>query len=260
MILYVDNVKATYKDFTNGYHPWEFQEMEYIVPQNYTTLTLTLAYNNGNKGVWFDDITLKYGRANSSCVSSYNIVQNGSFEYPGTLTAGTLPDYWEKSVGSDAVVERVSSNKDFTAFNGKQMMKIGTIRGNGFVNNTLAEPLKVGKTYTAYAFVKTENVRENEAGAFIKLEILNASQNKIGEKVSLPLKGTFNDWRVAFVSLSYEEAKAINADATQIRVAFSTQGQTNGAMYFDMIRLVDENSRFEYTYTSDGNYVSSKKI
>ena len=197
---------------------------------------------------------MRFAGAANALISPYNILQNDSFEYADST--GNWPDYWPKftdtTVPGTYDVSWINSTDTLQAFRENKMIRISNVPSWAVVANAILEPLQAGKTYTAYAAIKTENVLGN--GAVVNIDILNASGVYLNQKSSKALTGTSYDWTVVSVSLSESEAKEINSNASQIRVSVGTQGATSGTMYFDMVRLIDE--RAEDTYEYSGNYIT----
>jgi YD repeat-containing protein len=127
------------------------------------------------------------------------------------------------------------------------------VPGWAVVANGIYEPILTGKTYTAYGVIKTDGV--SGSGAVININILDAAGVYLNQKSSKALTGASYDWTVVSVSLSASEAKAISANAAQMRVSVGTRGATTVDMYFDMVRLIDERAETTYEYT--GNYITA---
>lgn len=240
--------------FEKSTHGWQFVEQIYIPQADFAFFGVYGKLEDQTGKAWFDDITVRFAAAGNALISPYNILQNDSFE--NLNSTGDWPDYWPKftdTAPGTYDVSWIESNQDVQAFREKKMIRISNVPGWAVVANAIFEPLQAGKTYTAYAAIKTENVTGN--GAVVNIDILNASGVYLSQKSSRALTGTSYDWTVVSVSLSESEAKEINANAAQIRVSVGTQGATSGTMYFDMVRLIDE--RVETTYQYTGNYVTA---
>ncbi|MHB8061749.1 MAG: hypothetical protein ACYDG2_03810 [Ruminiclostridium sp.] len=240
--------------FTKSTHDWELIEQVFIPEGDYDYFGIYGKLENQTGMVWFDDFTVRFAAAGNALISSYNILQNDSFEYADST--GNWPDYWPKFTDTVSGVYDVSwmeSTDVISAFRESKMIRISDVPSWAVVTNAIMEPLQTGKTYTAYAAIKTENVTGN--GAVVNIDILNASGVYLSQKASKAMTGTSNDWIIVAVSLSEAEAKTINPNAAQIRVSVGTQGATAGTMYFDMVRLIDE--RVEMTYEYTGNYITA---
>lgn len=240
--------------FTKSTHDWEFTEQIYVPQDDYAFFGVYGKLENQTGKAWFDDITVRFAGAANALISPYNILQNDSFEYPNSI--GDWPYYWPKftdtTVPGTYDVSWIDSTDALQAFRENKMIRISNVPSWAVVANAINEPLQTGKTYTAYAAIKTESVLGS--GAVVNIDILNASGVYLNQKSSIPLTGTSDDWMVVSVSLSESEAKAINSNASQIRVSVGTQGAVSGTMYFDMVRLIDERAEDTYEYT--GNYIT----
>ncbi len=255
-IKYSDNTEAWIPaPFTMSTHGWEFVEKVYTSEKDYDFFGVYGKLENQTGKVWFDDITVRFAAASNALISPYNILQNDSFEYANS--AGDWPDYWPKftdtAVPGTYDVSWIDSTNDLKAFRENKMIRISDVPSWAVVANAILEPIGTGKTYTAYAAIRTENVSGN--GAVVNIDILDASGVYLNQKSSKALTGTSHDWTVVSVSLSESEAKTIHPNAAQIRVSVGTQGATSGTLYFDMVRLIDERAETTYEYT--GNYVTA---
>ena len=241
--------------FTKSTHDWEFKEQIYIPEKDYDFFGVYGKLENQTGKVWFDDITVRFAAAANALISPYNILQNDSFEYADST--GNWPDYWPKftdtTVPGTYDVSWISSTEDLQAFRENKMIRISNVPSWAVVANAILEPIGSGKTYTAYAAIRTENVSGN--GAVVNIDILDANGVYLNQKSSKAITGTSYDWTVVSVSLSESEAKTISPNAAQIRVSVGTQGATSGIMFFDMVRLIDERAETTYEYT--GNYITA---
>jgi RHS repeat-associated protein len=241
--------------FTKSTHDWQFVENSYIAQKDYGIFGIYGKLENQSGQAWFDDLTVRYAAAGNALISRYNLLQNDSFEWPNSTL--DFPDFWQKfndtNIPGTYDISWIDSDANIEAYRDFKLIRISDVPSWATVVNTVNEPLQTGKAYTAYAAIKTENVAGN--GAVINIDILNSSGVYLSQKSSKALTGTTDKWTVVSVSLSYAEAKAINANASQIRVSVGTRGATSGKMYFDMVRLVDERVEVSYEYT--GNYVTA---
>ena len=200
-----------------------------------TTQSATIAYR-------YDDVG-NVTEATTPIGMGENLLPNTGFEN----WSGSLPVYWSK-IGTGGTISKDTANK----VNGSSAVKL--VPDWATVANVPMEPLKAGATYTASAVIKTEGV--TGSGALIKIDIYDANNNYLGHKLSRVVSGT-SDWTRVVVQLSTSEAKAMYANAAKILPSVGTLGATNGAMYFDAVRMSEPAAETTYRYTSDGNYVSS---
>ena len=135
------------------------------------------------------------------------------------------------------------------------MIRISNVPDWANAANSIREPIRTGKTYTASAVVKTENV--TGAGAIVKFELLLASGGYAGQKVSTKVITGIQDWTRIFVSMTAAEAWTINPNAVYLRVCVGTIGTASGTMYFDAVRLLEGDIETIYSYDLNDNYVTA---
>ncbi|MTI68158.1 MAG: hypothetical protein FH753_16380, partial [Firmicutes bacterium] len=135
------------------------------------------------------------------------------------------------------------------------MIEISDVSDESVITTYNEEPIKDNKTYTASAVIKTDNV--SGSGAILKFNILDSQGNDLGEKaIEKPIKDT-TDWRRVVLTISEEEAKALNENAAKLTVSVGTKGATNGTIYFDSVRFNEGNLKTEYGYDNNGNYIKN---
>lgn len=246
-------------NITTSSHDWQYVERTVAAPSDFTKIRVYGKVENFTGQAWFDDLGARLDGAPNAIVSDYNIVQNGSFETPNPVSNNTDfsngPDGWRiyKGTGTFDITWGASSDT-VPAYNGSHYVRFANPPDWASVANIPLEPLKQNTTYTASAVIKTDNVGGN--GALLKIDIYDSNGVFKTQKISRVLTGT-NDWTRVSVSLSDAEAKALNSNAAQIRPSVGTLGASTGTMYFDAVRMSEGGAETTYSYTSDGNYVTS---
>ncbi|MEJ8555001.1 RHS repeat domain-containing protein [Tepidibacter sp. Z1-5] len=112
--------------------------------------------------------------------------------------------------------------------------------------------MKDNATYTASAVIKTVNVTGD--GAVLKFDIYDSVDTYLGQKLSEKVTET-TDWKRVIVSITLDEAKLMYPNAAKLRVSIGAVASTNGDMYFDAVRMFEEDVKVEYDYGTAYNYV-----
>ncbi|HHW39441.1 MAG TPA: hypothetical protein GXX18_19860, partial [Bacillales bacterium] len=93
-------------------------------------------------------------------------------------------------------------------------------------------------------------------GGIIKFDLYDGSGNYLGEKVSKMITKS-EDWTRVLVVLTYDEAKRINAAASNIKLSIGTLAPTAGTLYFDAVNWLTKPVLTQLGYDSSKNYVTS---
>ncbi|TLM99320.1 hypothetical protein FDZ73_22025, partial [bacterium] len=257
-IDYTDGTNGWYgANFNTGIHDWEYTERIVAAAKGFKGLAVYGKLDSKTGQAWFDDFRVRLDGSPNALLSAYNLLQNGSFERADTdsnITWSGGADEWKIFNGSATNITWVNSNGALAAYNGAKMVQIANPTAMSLVGNVPLEPIKPGTTYTASAVIKTENV--TGSGAVLKIDVFDANDVYKGHKLSKVITGT-NDWTRVTVSLTESEARAIDVSAAKVRATVGTLGSSGGVMYFDAVRMSEGGVETTYSYTADGNYITT---
>ncbi|WP_105617929.1 DNRLRE domain-containing protein [Vallitalea okinawensis] len=242
-------------DFNKNDHDWEYTDRVAVAKYDFSRVIMygKLQNQQGAK-VWFDDFNVKfYGSANA-LMSSFNLAENSSFEYD--RDSSNWPDGWPiNAPGNESKITWHPTSEYEYGFNGNYMIKISDVTNSAVVSNITPEPIKSGKTYTASAVFKAENV--TGSGAILQFNILDSADNVLATKVSEePITGT-TGWTREVLSISETEAKTLHQDAVKLSVSVGTLGATSGSIYVDYVRFNEGSKEVQYSYENGQNYINS---
>ncbi|OGO79550.1 MAG: hypothetical protein A2Y23_09805, partial [Clostridiales bacterium GWB2_37_7] len=245
-------------NFNKANGPWHYREAVAKAPNDFEKLEIYGILANQIGSAYFDAIQVRLDGAPNALMSAYNIAQNGNFELEDKQTP-SLAEYWVPIHSTQTPgtydISWIESTDDLKSFSGEQMIRISNVPDWANAANSIREPIRAGKTYTASAVVKTENV--TGAGAIVKFELLLASGGYAGQKISTKVLTGTQDWTRIFVSMTAAEAWTINPNTVFLRVCVGTIGATGGIMYFDAVRLLEGDIETIYSYDLNDNYVTA---
>lgn len=239
--------------FSKSDHGWEFAERTISIPADFEDIGVYVKYMNQSGQAWFDDVKVRTVGISNALVSSYNIAENGSFEYD--LDATLNPDGWEKVLGAGKTATMGYSSSIEEAYVGTHAVSVKDSSGLAVYASVQKEPIRAGFTYTASAMIKTSDV--SSGGGMLKFVIYDASGNALTEKASKTISGT-KDWTRVVLQLSESEAKELNANAAKLQLAVGTNAATTGTVYIDGVRLQTGAIASQMAYDASGNYLTSE--
>ena len=270
LVLQFNNEDGTFNqyalDFAKSDHDWQYLKMVALAPKKFNNITIMCKLENQTGKVWFDDIRVRLAGAPNAIISAYNITQNGSFEMDNNQD--NIPEEWNKFAGITGdlnIIERLTMDSFTVTVDGQQqsekimpfsddyMIKISDTSSWVTLATKQSEPIKADTVYTASAVIRAREA--SGSGAVIKFDILNSAGAYLTQKVSKALSGSA-DWQRVVVTLTLDEAIALNSQASRFRIAIGTLGATAGSMYFDAVRVSEGNELVSFTYDTGKNYVN----
>lgn len=258
LVLRVENTDGTisyfYNIYNKGTHDWEYKSKEVVLTKDFKRFNIYGQLNKLTGTAWFDDIELNITSSDNAQMSSYNLADNGSFEKTGS--SGNVIDWFPHSKNTGTVY-RVSSEQNEPVYLGDYAYRISNASAstNSIIHDHF-ELIKPGKSYTLSAMVKTDNV--TAGGAKLVFQIYDSSNAFLTAKYSEKTVTNTTDWQRIYVTISEKEAKALNANAYQLRGLLHTQKGTTGKVYFDAVKFEENSLLSSVTYDTKGNYVTSE--
>lgn len=241
--------------FTKSTHNWEYKEKIVVLPKDFKRFNIYGQFGTQTGTVWYDDIDATIINADNAQMSSYNLVENSSFE---TTDSSGIVMGWVPYSGNTGTVARVSTQQSEPVYTGEYAYRITNSSGQNSIISLFSEPLKTGKSYTLSAMVKADGV--TSGGGKIAFQIRDANDTYLTLKTSSTTVTGTGDWQRIAVTISDTEAKALNANAILIRPVIYTVAGTNtaGKIYFDAVKFEENNQMSSAVYDTNGNFVNSE--
>lgn len=250
-------------DYNKTGSDWEYKETEIRPPKDFSHIAIYAKFENQTGKAWFDDFKIRLNGSPHAFMSAYNIAENGSFELDADSTGwpdgwpvvhsetpGTYNVQWVDNIDGWQGTTEISD--DYKPYNGEKMLKMSNMPDWAKVNTFAFEKIQPDATYSASALIKTDNV--SGSGSVLMFDVYSSANGYLGQLTSEPIKGT-SDWTRVTLTVSYDELKAISADADKIRVGLGVSAATYGTMYFDTVRMWEKEIEATFEYDANDNYM-----